>query len=90
MAATISVLTWNARTKKERSPTIFSENQKFGSRALDWCRRFEIPAPPVAIPSQELQIEKRHWNRMFASALLVFEVRDGGCRAVSQTSKTGH
>jgi hypothetical protein len=27
---------------------------------------------------------------MFASALLVFEVRDGGCRAVSRTSKTGH
>src|ERR1700687_824953 len=41
-------------------------------------RRFEVPAEFAASLPQELQIEKRHWTPIFASAPLISEVRTRG------------
>jgi hypothetical protein len=54
------------------------------------CHRFEIPAPVAANSSQEFQIEKRHWHHMFASALLIFEVRTEVAGRYYELRKPGH
>jgi len=53
-------------------------------------RRFEVHAAHVANPTQELRIEKRHWNRQLAGAHDFPKFAESGCCNGTRTSESGH
>src|SRR6516225_10457309 len=81
---------WRGSSRLTKGCRSARQPKRLDAKDCRWCRLFEVPAAQAATSVRELQIEKRHQSRNFASAddFPKF-VKSGRCDG-TRTSESGH